>query len=370
MEQMASRKTKRRHRLRVGRLILLILILLALIFGGLYLKYSSDLKARQSASESVDFIVDDGSTAKTVTSKLASEGIIRNAQSAYIYAKLNHYTDIKKGEYQLDKSWDVKTILVTLNDPNSAMANVASVTIVEGDWAKDIADKISQVTDVSSDDLLALWNDETYIRSIMSKYPFLTEDIFNDNVRISLEGYLAPDTYQFFKDSTAQAVTEKILDQTLAVYQEVQSEMASSSYSINEIYTMASIIQYESGKVSDMKEIAGVFYNRLKAGMPLQSSVTVCYAIDLDKVNDNWRSCEVNSDFESPYNTYKYTGLPPGPIENPGKDALIAALEPSSNDYYYFMADVCGDGTVYYAKTLEEHNQNVKKYLTDTSCLK
>lgn len=370
MGRMANRKTKKRHRLRVGRLILLILILLAFIFGGLYLKYSNDLKAVQTASEAVDFVVDDGSTAKTVTADLASQGIIRNAQSAYIYAKLNHYTDIKKGEYQLDKSWDVKTILTTLNDSKGAMANVASVTIVEGDWAKDIAAKISQVTDVSADDLLALWNDEDYIRSIMPKYPFLTEDIFNENIRIKLEGYLAPDTYQFFKDSTAKDVTEKILDQTLSIYQGMQSEMESSGKSIQEIYTMASIIQYESGSVSDMKEIAGVFYNRLNADMPLQSSVTVCYAIDLDKVNDSWRSCEFNSDFDSPYNTYKYSGLPPGPIENPGKDALMAALEPNQNDYYYFMADVCGDGKVYYAKTLEEHNANVKKYLTDTSCLK
>lgn len=366
---MSKPKRKKKRRLRVGRLVLLIVILLALILGGSYLKYSNDLKAVQSASETVTFTVSDGATAKTVTSNLKSAGLIKDSNSAYLYAKLNHYTDIKKGDYDLDKSWDVKTILETLNNANGAIVNGATVTIVEGDWAKDIANKIAAVTNVSADDLMSLWNDETYIRSIMDQYPFLTEDLFNDNIRVKLEGYLCPDTYQFYKETTAEDVTTKILDQTLTVYNQYKDQIASSGYTINEIYTLASIVQYESGNASDMKSIAGVFYNRLAIDMPLQSSVTVCYAIDVDKDTDSWRSCEVNSDYDSPYNTYKYTGLPPGAIENPGTDALDAVLNPENNDYYYFMADVCGDGTVYYAKTLDEHNANVKKYLTDTSCL-
>ena len=101
--------------------------------------------------------------------------------------------------------------------------------------------------------------------------------------------------------------------------------------------------------------------------MPLQSSVTVCYAIDYDKQTDNWQSCEVNSDFDSPYNTYQHDGLPPGAIENAGTAALEAVLNPNQTDYYYFMADVYGDGTVYFARTLDEHNANVNKYLYGNS---
>ena len=96
--------------------------------------------------------------------------------------------------------------------------------------------------------------------------------------------------------------------------------------------------------------------------MPLQSSVTVCYALDITQ-DDNWQACEMNPTFDSPYNTYMYGGLPPGPIENPGSEAINAVLNPAKHDYYFFMADVYGDGTVYYAKTLEEHEANVDKYL-------
>ena len=108
--------------------------------------------------------------------------------------------------------------------------------------------------------------------------------------------------------------------------------------------------------------IAGVFFNRMAIDMKLQSSVTVCYAIDKEK-EDNWMKCEVNPNFDSPYNTYKYAGLPPGPILNPGKSAIEATLNPTSSKYLYFMADVYGDGKVYYAETYNEHSANVKKYL-------
>ena len=196
----------------------------------------------------------------------------------------------------------------------------------------------------------------------MERYPFITEDIFNDNIRIGLEGFLAPNTYQFYRETDARTVTEKILDQQLAVYNRFKDQFDASSYSIHELYTLASIVQYESGKRDDMGLIAGVFYNRLAINMPLQSSVTVCYAMDEDN-GENWLACEANADFNSPYNTYMYPGLPPGPIVNPGEDAIEAVLNPTDNDYYYFMADV-DTGVVYYARTLEEHNANVAAHTT------
>jgi UPF0755 protein len=198
----------------------------------------------------------------------------------------------------------------------------------------------------------------------MEKYPFLTEEIFRDNIRYRLEGYLAPNTYQFFHETDAKTVTEKILDQQLVVYNTYKDQIEASGHSIHEIYTLASIVQYESGKPDDMKMIAGVFLNRLKDGWPLQSSVTVCYAMDEDN-GENWLACEAsaNAEFDSPYNTYKYPGLPPGPIVNPGAEAIEAVLNPTESDYYYFMADV-STGQVYYAKTLDEHNANVAKYTT------
>ena len=358
---MAKTKKKKR-KLKIDRVLFLLLIVFLLIFGVFFLKYNNAQKAVSKTSEEVTFTVESGTSSKAVLNKLKEEGLIKDSSMAALYAKFNHLTDIKAGDYTLDKSWNLNEILTKLNDATSAIAYDASVTIIEGDWAKHIADKIAAVTNVTSDDLISLWNDEEYIRSIMDKYPFLTEDIFNENIRIKLEGYLAPNTYSFFQETTAQEVTEKILDQTHSIYNKYENEILNSSLSIHEIYSLASIVQYESGNIEDMKKIAEVFYNRMEIGMPLQSSVTVCYALDINK-DDDWTACEVNPDYDSLYNTYKYTGLPPGPIQNPGEDALEAVLNPDNNDYLYFMADVYGDGTVYYATTYEEHQANVNKYL-------
>ncbi len=353
---------KKKRKIRFDRIILLLVFVCVLISGVVFLKYSNAQKAVSSTSEEITFTVESGSSSKSVINKLQEEGIIRDSTFGYLYAKNNHLTDIKAGDYTLDKSWTLNEILTKLNDASSAIAYDATVTIVEGDWAKHIADKIAGVTSVTSDELIALWNNEDYLRSIMNDYPFLTEDIFNENIRIKLEGYLAPNTYNFFQETTAEEVTKKILDESLAIYQKYESEIKKSSLSIHELYTLASIVQYESGNIDDMKKIAEVFYNRMEIGMPLQSSVTVCYALDINK-SDDWTACEVNPNYDSLYNTYKYQGLPPGPIQNPGEDALDAVLNPDQNNYLYFMADVYGDGTVYYAETYEEHEANVNRYL-------
>jgi UPF0755 protein len=355
----ANRKTPMKQK--VIAIILAVFVAL-LLFGGW--NVYQGFQPEQTESETVSFTVSSGETMKTITQNLQDQGIIRNAEVAYVYARYKKYDKVIYGQFSLDKSWTLDRIFTTLSDADKANAESASVTIVEGDWAKDAAAKIAKVTNVTSDDLIALWSNKEWIESEMTKYPFLTEDMFKDGVRIYMEGYLAPNTYYFDSDTTAEAVTEKILDQSLAVYQKYADQITASGRSIADIYTMASIIQYEAGSsADDLKNVAGVFYNRLAADMPLQSSVTVCYAIDFDKQSDNWQACEVNSDYDSPYNTYKNKGLPPGPIENAGETAIEAAINPADNDYYYFMADVYGDGTIYYAKTYEEHEANVAKYL-------
>lgn len=359
---MSKTRRRKKRRIRPLRILFLLLIAAALAGGIFFLRYKSNLKPVAKESEVVSFEVVGGSTLKSVTKQLAEQGIIRDDNSAYLYARRNNLSNIKTGEYELDKSWDVQQILEVINDPTKAIVYDTSVTIVEGDWAKDIASKVAAATNVTEEELLALWNDETYIRSLMDRYPFITEDVFNQNIRIRLEGYLAPNTYRFFQETTAKEVTEKILDQSLVVYNSLKDDMAKNKLSIHEIYTLASIVQYESGLVEEMERISGVFWNRLDIDMPLQSSSTVCYAIDFAK-DGNWWACEVNGDYDSPYNTYKYAGLPPGPIMNPGYDALHSTLHPAKHKYYYFMADVEGTGQIHYAETLAEHEANVKKYL-------
>lgn len=356
-----SKKTKRR-KLKVKNLILIIIGLILLLGVGSFGYYKLSLQPADKSAQDVEFTIEEGENIRNVLNRMQDAGLIKDANMVLIYAKLNGLTDIKKGTYILNGQDDAKSILQTINSSTAALSNGVRLTFVEGDWAKHIAQKIAEGTNVSEEELLALWNDEDYIRSLMNDYPFLTEEIFNADARILLEGYLCPNTYEFDKETTADAVTRKILDQTLNVYQQFASQMAQSNLSIHQIYTLASIVQYEASKVEDMKMIAQVFYNRMENNMPLQSSVTVCYALDIEK-DDDWFKCEANPNYDSPYNTYMYQGLPPGPILNPGTDAIAAVLEPQANDYLYFMADVYGDGTVYYAKTYDEHLANVEKYL-------
>ncbi len=365
-EERAIRMKKRKKTPMIQKIVTGIIVILLIVLGvGVFTIYNG-LQPVTSTSEEVRFMVEDGSTVKDVANKLQEEGIIKNADVAYTYARLFNLTDVKQGLFTLDKSWDIKQMFTYLNDQNAAKRDQVSVTVIEGDWAKDAANKFAEVTNVGADELLTLWNDKDWISSQKEKYPFITDEMFKDGVRIYLEGYLAPETYYVNKETTAEEITTTLLDQTLTVFNKYKDQIESSNHSIAEIYTMASIIQYEAGtNPDDLAKVASVFYNRLDQGMMLQSSVTVCYAIDFDKQEDNWQSCEANPDYDSPYNTYKNAGLTPGPIENAGEAALQAAISPADTNYLYFMAEVCpgGDGTVHYAETLDEHNANVAKYL-------
>lgn len=365
-EEKKSPRKKRRHS-PLHTIVVAVLILLLVLLGVSVYGLSRSLKPVSNEHSEITVTVEDGELLPAVMEKLQESGVIRNDQIAYLYAKIKHYNNYTAGDHIFYTDMNLDEVFEELARTTDN-SNVARVTVIEGDWAKDIATKFSEVTNVSYDELVGLWNNADWIRSKMNDYPFLTEDMFQDGVRIYLEGYLAPDTYEIYRETTAEEITCKMLDQSLNVYNQYKDDIASSGHSIHEIYTMASIIQYEAGtNPDDLAKVASVFYNRLNAGMNLGSSVTVCYAIDFDSQTDGWQACELNSDFDSPYNTYMYDGLPPGAIENAGAAALNAAVHPADTNYYYFMADVCGDGSVHYAETEAEHNDNVSKYLSDIS---
>lgn len=351
-----TKKTKKKTKSK----LLLITVGFIVMLGGAFFWYQNSLGPIQSTSQEFVLVVEKGDTAKSIAEYLAENGVIKNADSAYFYVKEADLNNIKIGTYHLDKSWSVKEIFTLLNDLNGADRTDIKVTIPEGLWAKQIADKIAEVTSVTADELLTLWNNEDYLRSIMDDYPFLTEDIFNNGLKVKLEGYLFPETYYFYANTTASSITEKMLDQTELIYEKYKEAFDDSDYTIHELFTLASITQFEAGDIDDDKIVSGIWFNRLNAGMALQSSVTVCYAL---YDYDHWSACEVNADLDSPYNTYKYAGIPIGPIDNPGENAIISVLYPTKTDYYYFIADVYGDGTIYYAKTYSEHLANINKYL-------
>ena len=301
---------------------------------------------------------------KMKASKKKQTTFIKNANVDYLYAKIKKMDlNFKAGTYEVNNGLSFEEVVKYLSDGTNAIQDTVTLKFIEGYRAKDYADLISKNTNLSYEDIMAKWNDESYVRSLMSSYPFLTSDMFNSDVKCLLEGYLFPNTYEFFRDSSIEDITEKLLDATLKIYKENEEAFMASQYSVHELFTLASIVQRETGNTNDMPLVASVFFNRLATGMQLQSSVTVCYALDIG-LNGDWTKCEVIQDSSDPYNTYQIMGFPPGAICNPGKDALLAVLNPVDSDYFFFIGDVCGNGGTIFAKTYGEQLANQKEYLS------
>ncbi|NLY62257.1 MAG: endolytic transglycosylase MltG [Erysipelothrix sp.] len=337
-----------------------ILASFALLIAALFIGFNSSLKAVSKESEIVNFYVADNDNLTTITQKLEDSNIIKSAFSAKLHGKLISKPSFVVGNFELDRAWSTAEVFKHLETASNVISNEVTVTLIPGSWAKHMAKTLSEKLAVSEDELLTLWNDEEYIKEMIAKYDYLTDDILNDELKVSLEGYLAPNTYNFYVDASPRDITKVLLDQTNLIYKKYENEFNNSDYSIHELFTLASITQYESGKYEDDLIIAGVWYNRLDIGMKLESSVTVCYSL---YEYDSWEECEKNTRIDSPFNTYVYAGIPIGPILNPGESSIKATLFPEKTDYLFFIADVYGDNTVYYAKTFAEHQANIDKYL-------
>lgn len=332
-----------------------VILVAVMIF---FVLLSTNTSPVQSKSEEIIFEVKEGDHLQSIVQRLETEGIIKDAKFAKIQAKLKGTDGFIVGQFKVNKNWDSTKILSYFTVQKNVVKDEKMITFAENLWAKQIAAKLDENLDVSKEELLALWNDEEFLRDCIEKYEFLDENILNNEYRVKLEGYLYPETYSFNIHSTAEEITYRFLDHFDSQYQMIKKELKNSPFdSVHELITFASVVQYESKSKEDMQMIAQVFLNRMNKGMNLGSSVTVCYAI-YDYTD--WKDCESRVDIESPYNTYLHTGLPIGPILNPGMDAIDAVLHPKANDYLYFIADINnvrgeGAGKVYYSKTFDEH---------------
>jgi UPF0755 protein len=232
-----------------------------------------------------------------------------------------------------------------------------TLTIPEGFTLKQIGERVLAVDPAFENATFEAWQDA------VGPHSPLEEDSFMESAgkpeSVDLEGYLFPDTYRFFVDATAQEIAQTLLS-TMERRVEALSLPTgrAENYSVHQLLTVASILEREVRTPEDMKEVADILYKRLEAGIALQCDSTINYVIN---GNDPSVSLQDIHETDSPYNTYKHRGLPPGPISNPGFAALTAAWHPSSNNFYYFLTDA--QGNVHYAKTFEEHVRNKQKYL-------
>ncbi len=362
---MKKKETKQPKTKKSTIILVVVFIILVLAVGGgltfVYFNYADNMKAAAPGSTvTVIFTIEPGDTIKTVAKRLQQENMIRSASVFELSARKNNRYNIQAGNYEISAGMSSGQILKILSDPSKAIQeNIVSVVIKEGLWAKDVAKAIAEKCDISAEALIALWNDPAYISELNEKYWFISLGIIQKGQRVILEGYLYPDTYYFYKDADAKAITEKILDNFDAKIGPLEDEIAAFPYSVQQVVTLASIVQLETGNYADMPVVAGIFMNRLKKPMKLQSSVSVCYMLYDYK---SPAECELvkNQKLNSPYNTYVIDGLPLGPITNPTYQAIKAVINYSQTEYFYFIGK---DGVTYFAKTYEEHQRNIDKYL-------
>ena len=335
----------------------IILVILGITILSLCTIYNINIKAVDKNDDSkIEIVIPQGTSKKEVGNILEEKGLIKSSNFFSIYIKLFDTKDFKASTYYLSKNMDLKEIINILENGNSYNPDQIAITFKEGINIRKLATLIQDNTNNSYDDVIDTLNDKAYLDELIEKYWFITDNIKNDKLYYSLEGYLFPDTYYFSnKDVTVKEIIEKMLDKMGKVLEEYKDEIENSNLSIHEILTLASIIEKE-GKTQDFAMISSVFYNRLKLKMALGSCATAYYGMGMDFDEVGIATSEMMSNIND-YNTYILTSLPIGPISLPGLNAIVAAIKPDESDNLYFLSD--NEGVTYFFKTLQE--QTAKK---------
>ena len=290
-----------------------------------------------------------GYSANQIADILYNAELIKNKKVFVFYTKIKGLdSKLKAGKYVFSSNMSLPEIVESIAEGNT-ISETIRITIPEGLEIREIGFLLEEK---------GLGRKEKYIEAAYAKnFTFKFSKYIPDN--LSLEGYLFPDTYQVHKDIDEIGIIKIMLNRFEEVFtDDLISRSEELGLTVHEIITIASIIEREAKLDSERAIISSVFYNRLKNNMLLGSCVTVQYALGERKPNLTYKDLEI----DSPYNTYKVQGLPPGPISNPGEASIRAALYPAETDYYYFSANF--DGTHTFSRTFSEHKNainNVKK---------
>jgi UPF0755 protein len=323
-----------------------------------------------STPHPMQFVVQPGSTARTIAENLQNAGLIHDARLFEAYVRVNGLAGkLQAGAYTLSPSMTPMEISKTLQH---ALAPSVSVTIPEGWRLEQTADSLAASGVLDGPEYRKLASDPTWRPSSGSGSAAPTSYSFLDSraAGATLEGYLYPDTYELPKDGArAQDLLRRQLDNFARVAAPVFEQAAaegSTGLSLHEVVTLASIVEREAVLDEERPMIAGVYLNRLAKGMKLDADPTVQYAMGYQAESGQWWKTPVSLDeysqVESPYNTYLHEGLPPGPIASPGIASIRSVLFPSKHESLYFVALPDGSGRHAFSRTYEEHLENVRRY--------
>jgi UPF0755 protein len=335
-------KSKSKFKWIAAAILTAILVIVLALFFWFIVAVNSPKDSKQT-NKSL-FVVKANMGLDQISNDLYAKGLIADKNIFILYSKFGPSRgNLKPGTYLLSPSMSLSRIADTIG--RGAVAS-EKITFPEGTTIEQMSKKWAKTNLGTANGFVEASNlQNTYKQSFLQ---------YRSNKQ-SLEGYLFPATYTVVYASTAQSQIDTMLDNfERQVLPKLPAEYQNSS-KLNDLITLASIVEREANTSEDRRGVAAVFYNRLRLGMKLESDVTVNYA------TGKTQTLPSDLSIDSPYNTYKVAGLPIGPICNPGLDSILATLNPDQNDYLFFLADQ--NGVVRYAKNLDEHNQNIEKYL-------
>ena len=300
-----------------------------------------------TSNDTITYIAKSGMGDDEIAKDLEKQGIIKNSFffRSYVILSLQH-SKLQAGKYLLSPNMSVYEIVKRMV---SGDVIKQKITILEG-WDIHDIKKYFQVNDVlTNGDFIKLVN-----QNFSSRFDFLKEKPKD----VSLEGYLFPDTYEIYEGESGEELVRNILANfDKKITPEIREEIKKQKKSIFEIITAASIIEKEVKSINDKKVVSGIIWKRLKIGMPLQMDSTINYITNKNDPGVSIKDTKIDSE----YNTYKYTGLPHGPISNPGIDSIMAAIYPKESPYLYYLSSI--SGKIIFSRTMVEHSAAMSKYL-------
>lgn len=335
--------------------VIAVLAVIVAIIGFNYVN-SSLQPYNSNSKEDIVVKIPVGSSSKEIAKSLESDKVIKSATVFNYYIKAHNYTDFQAGYYTFKQSMSMSDIVNQLEKGGTAEPTGDAhnrVLVREGVTIDQIGDQIQKTTKFKKSDFLKLMKDKSFLNSLAKKYPqLLSSSMKKNNVRYHLEGYLYPATYGVFKGMTLKQLVTQMVEKEDSVLQPYYSQIKAKDMTVQQVLTIASLAEREGVTQKDRKKIVGVFYNRFDADMPIQSDISVMYALNTHKKELSRKDVKV----KSPYNLYKNKGYGPGPFNSPSLQSIQATLNPSdrSKGYLYFYANL-KTGKVTYSTNFSQH---------------
>lgn len=334
--------------------ILILILILGAAAGGWYVY--SGMQPVDSSEQNVRITIEPGTGSNAIADILEENGLIKNSFFFVSYLKWkSEGSRFQAGVYDLMPGATYDEIIAKLNAGDIVKAEMIRFTIPEGYTVLQMAERLAEEGLVDQETFIELAKAGDGLNS-----PLLSDIQAQDALKYVLEGYLFPETYELKKGSTEADIVNRMLEETnkrLEGIEDFEAKLSAKGLSLNELMTIASLIEREVVADSERRMVAGVIYNRLAKDMKLEIDATVQYLLDKPKerlLNSDLRSVD------SPYNTYLYAGLPPGPIAAPSLSSIEAALDPEASEYLFYVTKKDGSGEHLFAKTYKEHLKNIE----------